>query len=66
MFPTPRFDPNNPIHKRLAELSRICHEKVSKVRFTKKSVTGRREEARATLRKELEEINRLVQQLLGF
>jgi len=62
----PRFDPNNPTHRRLAELGKICHEKVSRVRFTKKSVAGRREEARATLRKELEEINMLVQQLLGF
>jgi len=66
MFPIPRYDPNNPVHKRLAELSKICHEKVSRIKFTKKSVASRRKEARAVVRKELEEINRLVSQLLNL
>jgi len=31
MLPIPKFDPNNPVHRRLAELSKISHEKASRL-----------------------------------
>jgi len=66
MLPIPKFDPNNPIHRRLAELSKTCHEKASKIRLTKKSVATRRKEVREALKAEIVEINKLVSQLLGI
>lgn len=66
MFPTPKFDSNNPVYLRLAELSKICHEKVVKVKFTKKSVVGLRKEAREAVKDELKEIDELVSKLLGM
>ncbi|NAZ13453.1 MAG: N-6 DNA methylase [Desulfurococcales archaeon] len=66
MFPIPRFDPNNPIHRRLADLSKICHAKVSRMIFTGRSVASKRKRVRETLKKEIDEINKLVSQLLGL
>ncbi|MDT7886093.1 MAG: N-6 DNA methylase [Thermoproteota archaeon] len=66
MFPIPRFDSNSTVHKRLAELSKICYEKVSKIRFTKKSIAYKRVEVREAIKKEIEEINRLVSDLLAL
>jgi len=42
--PSLRFDSSNLIHRRLAELGKISHEKVLRARFAKKSVEveGRR------------------------
>jgi hypothetical protein len=65
MLPIPRFDPNNSTHNRLAELSKICHDRISNIVFTRKSAAGRRSEAREAVRREIEEINRLVSQLLN-
>ena len=67
MLPIPKFDPNNPVHLRLAELSKLCHEKVAKAksRFTGKSVTSLRRQAREVVKEELKEIDKLVSQLLG-
>jgi type I restriction-modification system DNA methylase subunit len=66
MLPIPKFDPNNPVHRRLAELSKICHEKASRIKLTKKSVATRRKEVREALKAEIVEINKLVSQLLGI
>jgi hypothetical protein len=66
MFSIPKFNPNELIHKRLAELSKICHEKASKVKLTKKSVAGKRKEIREALKSEIAEINELVSKLLGL
>lgn len=68
LLPIPKFNPDDPIHLRLAELSKICHEKVAKVKFTKKSSAGLRKEAREAVKAELKEINDLVSKLLqlGF
>jgi len=41
MLSIPRFDLNNSEHARLAELSMIRHEKVSKISLTKRSVATR-------------------------
>ncbi len=68
MLPIPKFDPNNSVHLRLAELSKICHEKVAKakVRFTGKSVASLRRQARETVKEELKEIDELVSKLLDI
>jgi len=66
MLPIQRFDPNNPVQRRLAELSKIYHGKASRIRLTKKSVAARRKEVRDALKAEIDEINKLVSQLLGM
>jgi hypothetical protein len=66
MLPIPKFDPSNPVHRRLAELSKTCHEKASKIRLTKRGVAARRKEVRDALKAEIAEINKLVSQLLGI
>jgi len=66
MLPIPKFNPNNSAHKRLAELSKICHAKVAEAELKAKKAGNRRKEARKAIEKELEEINRLVAQLLNL
>ena len=66
MLPIPRFNENNPLHVKLAELSKKCHAKVASIKFTKKSTAGLRREARRSIEKEIAEIDRLVSQLLGL
>jgi hypothetical protein len=66
MLPIPKFDAKDPIHLRLAELSKICHGKVAKVKFTKKSTAGLRKEAREAVKNELKEIDELVSKLLNI
>jgi SAM-dependent methyltransferase len=66
MLPIPKFDPNNPDHRRLAELSKICHVKASRVRLTKESVGSRRKEVRDALKGEIAEINAIVSRILGL
>jgi len=65
MLPIPKFDSGNSIHRRLAELSKISHEKASRIELTKKSVAYRRKDVREALKAEINEINKLVSQLLG-
>jgi hypothetical protein len=64
MLPIPKFDANSLINQRLAELSKRCHNKVTSLRFTKRSVAGLRKEAREALKKELEEIDNIVKCIL--
>jgi predicted component of type VI protein secretion system len=66
VLPIPNFDPNNPVHRRLAELSKACHEKASRITLTKRDVAARRKEVRDALKAEMTEINKLVSQLLGL
>jgi len=66
MLPIPQFDPKDLVHKRLAELSKICHAKVAEAELKAKKAGNRRKEARKAIEKELEEINRLVAQLLNL
>jgi len=68
MLPIPKFNLNNPTHLRLAELSKICHEKVAKakVKFTGKSVAKMRKQAREVVKEELKEIDELVSKLLNL
>jgi len=68
MLPIPKFDPTNFIHLRLAELSKICHEKVAeaKVKFAGKSVANLRKQAKEVVKEELREIDGLVSKLLNL
>jgi type I restriction-modification system DNA methylase subunit len=66
MLPIPEFTPNDPIHKRLAELSKICHDKVAGIKLANKSVAGKRKSVREILKGEIEEINSIVSQLLNL
>jgi type I restriction-modification system DNA methylase subunit len=66
MLPIPEFNPNDPIHKRLAELSKICHDKVAGIKLANKSVAGKRKSVREILKGEIEEINNIVSQLLNL
>ena len=69
-LPIPKFDPDNPIHKRLAQMGKECHQKVQKVlpaltsRY--KSIGKIRSEIRKYLAKELDQIDQLTRQLLGL
>ena len=65
MLPIPKFDYTVSIHKRLAELSKICHKKVSKVRFNKKSVAGLRKQTKEAIKDVLKEIDEVFVKLLG-
>jgi methylase of polypeptide subunit release factors len=65
MLPIPKFNPNNQVHRKLAELSKICHNKVSRTTSTKKSVAYKRKEAKEVIEKELEEINDIVTSIIG-
>jgi len=64
MIPIPQFNKNDEKHLRLAELSKICHEKVSKIQFKSKSIGKRREEARKAVKEELKEINEIINDIL--
>ncbi|MEM1718784.1 MAG: N-6 DNA methylase [Thermosphaera sp.] len=66
MFPIKAFDKNNSSHIRLAELSKKCHVKVSSIKFTKKSTSGLRKEARNAVKEEIAEIDEIVSRLLGL
>ncbi len=67
-LPIPRFNPNNPIHTRLAQISKECHEKVQQIlpALTNKykSIGKIRSEIKKHLRNELREIDELAKQIL--
>ena len=69
-LPIPKFDPDNPIHKRLAQIGKECHQKVQKIlpALTAKyrSIGKIRSEIRRHLAKELQEIDQLTKQILGI
>jgi len=66
MLPIPKFNPDNSLHIKLAGLSKQCHKKIASMKFTKKSVAGRRKEAREAVKEKIDEIDKLVYQLLGL
>jgi len=63
----PLFDPEDERHRRLAELSRQCHQRMAGMELSQSRSIGRlRQEVREALRDELEEIDRLARELLGL
>ncbi len=68
-LPIPKYDPTREDHRRLAELGQICAQKVkawlaSGGRGSTKSIGHLRRKVRDLLREELEEIDRIVQNIL--
>jgi methylase of polypeptide subunit release factors len=62
----PKFDCNNSLHNKLADLSKECHEKVSIITLTKKSIASKRKEIREKIKDKIEEINKHVHALTGL
>ena len=59
-----KFDKSNPLHVDLARLSEQCHSIIASFRFTKKSTSGLRTEAKEAIANEIERIDALVSKLL--
>lgn len=66
MLPIPEFDRNDPLHVRLAELSKRCHAKVASLKLAEKSIASLRKKVREAIRRELNEIDKIVSQLPGL
>ncbi len=68
LFPIPKFEENNEIHLKLAEVGRICHEKVKNILLNKglnkKRIGEVRKHIRESLSNEMKYINVLVSKLL--
>lgn len=65
ILPIPEFDPENPVHQELAELSEACHYKAAEMRVDpKRRIDLARRDVRETLAAELEKVDRLVEKLL--
>jgi len=60
MLPISQFNKRNPIHAKLAQLSKQCHLRIASIQFTKKSAAGKRQETRRVVMKELREIDELI------
>jgi hypothetical protein len=63
--PIPRFNPEDEKHKKLAALSKECHQKVARLTLTGKSIGFLRNKVREHLKEELAEIDRLVNEILS-
>ena len=63
--PIPKFNPNDEKHRKLAELSKECHEKVKKLKLEGKNIGNLRGKVRKALANELAEIDRLVREILA-
>ncbi len=72
VLPIPAYKPGDPVHKRLAQLSRTCHKKTQAwfaehdEGLLSKRIGSLRQEIRELLRRELAEIDELVQKMLGL
>lgn len=63
--PIPHFDLQDDRHLRLAELSKLCHERVAAMELPQDKPIGRlRQEVRQALQEELQEIDALARELL--
>jgi hypothetical protein len=65
VVPIPRFNPEDKKHRKLAELSRECHQKVAQLSLTGKSIGFLRNKVRQHLSHELAEIDKLVVDILS-
>jgi hypothetical protein len=62
--PIPKFNPQDERHQKLAELSKECHQKVTKLVLIGKSIGFLRNKVREQLKAELAEIDKLVRAIL--
>lgn len=58
------FAPEDKTHKRLAELSQACHKRVVGLALEGKAIGRLRGQVRQALKTELDEVDRLVKQVL--
>jgi SAM-dependent methyltransferase len=65
VVPIPRFSPEDERHVKLAELSKQCHDKVTKLSLTGKSIGFLRNKAREQLKDELAQIDKVVRDILS-
>lgn len=63
-LPIPQFIRTDPVHMRLADLSKQCHKTIEDHQFVKKGFRGKRGEAARLLQKETSEIDSLVASIL--
>ena len=66
VLPIPKFDKKNTIHKKLAELSKLCHSLVSKMTFRSTRPASARKQVRDALKEQINEINSIAEELLGM
>jgi len=66
MLTIPQFNKENKMHKRLAELSKLCHSLVSKMTFRSTRPAAARKQVRDALKEQINEINSIVEELLGM
>lgn len=64
MFSIPEFEKDNPHHMRLAELSKLCHTKVSQLQLKRQRSASARKKATVIVEKELQEIDDIVSKIL--
>jgi hypothetical protein len=65
VVPIPRFDPEDESHQKLVELSQAGHKKVAGLALEGKAIGRLRGQVRQALKTELDEIDRLVKQILS-
>jgi len=63
--PIPKFNPKDERHRKLAQLSQMCHQKVAKLALTGKSIGFLRNKVREHLKAELAQIDELVKDVLS-
>jgi SAM-dependent methyltransferase len=63
LFPIPEFRENDNLHIELAEISKVCHEKIKFMRFTRKN--NIRGKVRKGIQDEIGAINQVVAKLLN-
>jgi len=61
----PKFNPEDEKHRKLAELSQVCHQRVKKLKLEGKSIGNLRGKVRKALANELAEIDKLVNGILS-
>jgi methylase of polypeptide subunit release factors len=65
VVPIPKFNHEDEKHQKLAELSKECHQKVTRLALTGKSIGFLRNKVREHLSQELAEIDKLVRDILS-
>jgi len=64
LFPIPKFNGSDCMHIKLADIAKGCHDKINAIRF--KVRNNIRKEARKRFINEIEEIDKIVSEILGI
>lgn len=60
MFPIPEYDADNEYHAKLAELSKLCHDKASEVNLTYSRINYVRNEIKGAIKDKINKINEIT------